>query len=173
MENDMKIDRVLATGLVLLATLGLSSGCGQKEKATKEEPTKLRTDRGDRHKEGHVHGAGPHGGAVADWGGGKYHVEFTVDHDKQEATVYILGRDEKTPAPIKAKDGEILLTINEPASKIPLKASPMKGESEGASSRFVGNHKSLAIVREYEGTISGVVDGTPYTGKFKEEPEKK
>ena len=58
----------------------------------------------------HSHGAGPHGGAVADWGGGAYHVEFTVDHDKKEATVYILGGDEKTPAPIKAERIHLALT---------------------------------------------------------------
>ena len=48
------------------------------------------------------HGAGPHDGTLADWGGGKYHVEFTVDHDKQEATVYLLGSDEKSASPIQA-----------------------------------------------------------------------
>ena len=48
--------------------------------------------------------AGPHDGAVADWGGGKFHVEFTVDHDKQEGTVYILAADEKTPTPIAAQE---------------------------------------------------------------------
>ena len=50
-----------------------------------------------------AHGAGPHGGTLTDWGGGAYHVEFTVDHDKKEATVYIVGSDEKSPSPIKAK----------------------------------------------------------------------
>ena len=32
-----------------------------------------------------------------------YHVEFTVNHDKKEATVYILGANAKTPSPIKAE----------------------------------------------------------------------
>jgi hypothetical protein len=50
-------------------------------------------------------------GAVAHWGGGKYHVEFKPDHDKKEATVWILGSDEKTAVPIKAKDGQILASI--------------------------------------------------------------
>ena len=30
-------------------------------------------------------------------------------------------------------------------------------------------HESLGVVQEYEGTISGVVDETPYSGDFKEE----
>ncbi|MCO8123365.1 hypothetical protein NHH03_16565 [Stieleria sp. TO1_6] len=37
---------------------------------------------------GHGHRAGPHDGTIADWGGGKYHVEFTVDHGKTQATAY-------------------------------------------------------------------------------------
>ena len=51
-----------------------------------------------------------------------------------------------------------------------LKAMPQEGDPEGTASRFVGNHESLGVVQEYEGTITGVVDGTPYSGNFKEEP---
>lgn len=121
---------------------------------------------------GHGHGAGPHEGTLADWGGGKFHVEFTVDHDKQEATVYVLGSDEKTPAPIKATDGELLLTIKEPSFQVELMARPLEGETEGNSSRFVGKDEKLGVVQEFEGTISGEVEGTPYAGDFKEEPHK-
>jgi hypothetical protein len=116
------------------------------------------------------HGAGPHEGTLADWGGGKYHVEFTVDHDKKEAVVYVLGSDEKTPAPVKTPDGKLLLTITEPATQIQLVASPLEGESDGASSRYTGTHETLGIVREFAGSISAEVDGTPYAGDFKEEP---
>lgn len=118
--------------------------------------------------EGHDHGNGPHGGTVADWGGGKYHAEFTVDHDKKEATVYVLGGDAKTPAPIKAE--KITLSINDPAFQADLKAAPLDGEKDGMSSRFVGNHDNLGIVKEYAGTITGDIDGTPYAGDFKELP---
>jgi len=120
----------------------------------------------DHSEEGHAHGAGPHDGTVADWGGGKFHVEFTVDHDKQEATVYILGGDEKTLSPIDAQ--EITLTIKEPSLTTTLQASPQEGDPEGKASRFVGNHDGLGVVREYEGSISGVVEGTPYSGSFVE-----
>ena len=118
----------------------------------------------------HVHGAGPHGGTLTDWGGGAYHVEFTVDHDKQEATVYILGDDEKTAVPIKAST--ILLNINAPKFQVELAASPLEGEAEGTASRFVGKHESLGKVQEFAGSISGEIDGTPYAGDFKEEPHK-
>lgn len=115
-----------------------------------------------------AHGAGPHGGAVADWGGGKFHVEFTVDHDKQEATIYVLGSDEKTTTPIKTD--KVLLSIKEPNFQVELAPAPLDGEKDGVASRFVGKHESLGKVQEFDGTISGEIDGTPYAGDFKEEP---
>lgn len=117
---------------------------------------------------GHDHGTGPHDGTMADWGGGKYHVEFVVDHDQKEATVYILGADEKTPSPIQAE--EIQLSIREPAAQVTLKAAPLDTDPAGSASRFIGSDESLGVVREYSGTITGVIDGTPYSGDFSEQP---
>jgi hypothetical protein len=122
----------------------------------------------DSKNHGHDHSTAPHGGTLTDWGGGKYHVEFTVDHDKKEATVYIIGSDAKSPQPIKASS--VHLVINDPMTEIDLVAKPLEGEPEGTSSRFVGSHETIGIVKEFAGTISGQIDGTPYTGDFKEEP---
>jgi hypothetical protein len=164
--------RILAGGLALFA-LAFAVGCsspvttGPKGSA---KPTKSE-------KEEHSHGEGPHGGAVADWGGGKFHIEFTVDHDKQEGTVFILAGDAKKAAPIKAKDGQISASITGLKDKgtfeVVLKAAPQQGDPEGKSSRFVGKHEKFGVVQEFEGTVIGEDDGTPYTGKFKEEPAKK
>ena len=154
---------------VAIGTLVAVAGCsGSKPESTSGTPAATpSTEHRDDHSHA-GHGAGPHDGTLADWGGGKYHVEFTVDHDKQQATVYILGDDEKTPVPIKAE--EIQLSITDPAMQVTLKAMPQPGDPEGSASRFVGNHASLGVVQEYAGTITGVVDGTPYSGDFKEEP---
>lgn len=144
-------------------------GCGANPETGDNQSNPASEQHADDHShEAHGHGAGPHDGTLADWGGGKYHVEFTVDHDKQEATVYILGGDEKTAVPIQAS--EIQLSIKDPAMQVTLAAAPQDGDPEGSSSRFVGNHEGLGTVQEYEGTISGVVDDTPYAGDFKEEP---
>jgi hypothetical protein len=35
---------------------------------------------------------------------------------------------------------------------------------------YGGTHESLGIVREFAGTISGAVDGTPFAGEFAEQP---
>lgn len=115
----------------------------------------------------HGHGAGPHGGTILEWGGGAYHVEFTVDHDAKSATVYILGGDAKTPAPLKTD--KLTLTINEPAFQLELSAQPLDGEAGEMASRFAGTHDNLGVVREFAGTISGDVDGTPYAVDFAEE----
>jgi hypothetical protein len=157
--------------LTVAAVLVLVVGCGSSgAKKPKGGPP-------SGHEEHGEHGEGPHGGAVGDWGGGKYHFEFTVDHDKKEATVYILGSDEITPAPIKAKDGQLTLSIkglkNKDEYTVVLKAEPQKGDPEGKSSRFVGTNEMLGVVQEFAGTLSGEADGTPYTGDFKEEPPAK
>ena len=149
----------------LLVTLVV--GCGEAEKPGPAKPPVATSTSA---KDAHVHDGhepGPHKGTLADWGGGKYHVEFTVDHDKQEATVYLLGDDEKSAVPIKTST--ILLSIKSPKFQIELAAAPLDGEAEGTASRFVGKHENLGKEQEFAGSISGEVDGTPYVGDFKEE----
>lgn len=152
---------VLFSGVVLV-----HSGCGD-EAADKPADNKQANATPADNEQGHSHGAGPHGGAVADWGGGAYHVEFTVNHDTQEATVYILGSDAKTDTPINAD--KLLLSINDPEFQVDLMPQPQDGDTDGMCSRFVGKHDSLGIVQEFAGTISGTVEGTPYAGDFHEE----
>jgi hypothetical protein len=157
----------LAT-MIAAAAVALSVGCGREPAAPTAgqapPPVKAPEAEGEH---GHSHGSGPHDGTLADWGGGKYHVEFTVDHGKQEATVFILGSDEKSPSPIKAD--KVVLTIVDPSMQVDLLPMPLEGETTGAS-RFVGKHEGLGKVQEYQGTISGEIDGTPFSGDFKEEP---
>jgi hypothetical protein len=155
----------------MVAVLGFSAGCGKKTGPTpKGDSTATKAGTDDKHS----HGTGPHGGTVADWGGGKYHVEFIADHQKQEATVYIFGADEKTAAPIKAKDGQLTASVkgakNKENFQLVLKAAPQPGDPEGQASRFVGKHEKIGVVQEFAGTIVGEVDGTPYTGDFEEKP---
>ena len=168
--------RPLAPRVTVLAAamLGLT-GCGQPAPAPPAGASKHAAGDGHDHDHGHghaagehAHGAGPHGGTLADWGGGKYHVEFTVDHDAKEAVVYVLGVDEKTPVPVRLAEGKLLLTIREPSFQVGLVARPLAGETADAASRYAGTHDSLAVVREFAGTISGEVEGTPFAGDFEE-----
>ena len=169
----MKKTFVSFASLAVTTALTCVVGCDDAEKpAASSSPPVIQQPAGKEDAQKHAaHGAGPHGGAVADWGGGKYHVEFTVNHDTQEATVYVLGDDEKTAAPIKAD--KVLLSIVDPKFEVELAPMPLEGEADGLASRFVGKHESLGKVQEFDGTISGEIDGTPYTGDFKEEPPAK
>ena len=157
--------RVLGSICLCVATVAL--GCS-KEPAPAPAPGPTPPPAAKSESGEHAHGTGPHGGTVTDWGGGAYHLEFTVSHPMKQVTVYVLGGDEKTPAPIKAD--KIHLVITDPATEIDLTAQPLEGEAEGTSSRFVGVHDNIGIVQEYAGTLSGEVDGKPYTGDFKELP---
>lgn len=169
----MKKYRNLLAALTSAAMISLTAGCEEPADTPAKTPAATAAvEHGHEHAEGesehgHGHGAGPHDGTLADWGGGKYHVEFTVDHDKQEATVYVLGSDEKSPAPIKAE--KVSLSIGDPELMAELLPVPLEGETDGLSSCFVGKHEKLGIVQEYAGTISAEIEGTPYTGDFKEE----
>ena len=158
-----------------LAVVGMTflSGCGKPDESapatSSTDTTSEEGDHGDGHgEEGHSHGPGPHDGTLADWGGGAYHVEFTVDHDKQQAVVYVLGSDEQTPEPVKATT--VLLSITDPSFQVDLAADPLEGEVDGTTSRFVGTHENLGVVQDFAGTISAAVDGTPYVAEFNEEP---
>lgn len=158
-ETEMIRFHVMMTALALFAV----TGCTEQ---TETEPA-AGTPPAASTEEGHSHGEGPNGGTVADWGGGKYHVEFTVNHDTQEATVFILDNNAKSPAPLKIE--KLLLSISEPTFQVELLPQPLEGEAEGTSSLFVGKHEKLGVVQEFAGTISGEADGTPYAGDFKEE----
>jgi len=151
--------------LAILSTLGLVlAGCGKSPPpAAPEKSPAAPATTADK---SHSHGEGPHGGTVADWGGGEYHVEFKVDHKTREATVYVLDNNAKKPAAIKAN--KLLLSIAMPSFQVELLPSPLEGETDGMCSRFVGKHEKLGIVQEFSGTISGEADGTPYAGEFKE-----
>lgn len=149
--------------LIGLALLGLT-GCYRVESVNKTP----QHDKGP-HAAGHDHGPGPHGGVLVEWGEEEYHPEFTVNHEKQEATVYILDGTGKKEISIPAKN--INLQLKSPVVQIELVAAPQAGDPAGTASRFVGKHEALGKEMEFEGTISGVIDGKPYSNTFKEEPE--
>ncbi len=163
-------NRILPSLTIALALI--IAGCGDPSGSTSSgnKPSADDHAHGDEHDHDHAdehhHDDAPHGGTIVDWGGGKFHLEFVVDHDRHEATVWVLGDDAKTPAPIAAT--ELRLNVTEPEMEIVLAAEPLDGEPAGSSSRFVGTHDGLATVREFAGTIAGVVDQVPYAADFSE-----
>jgi hypothetical protein len=160
----MKHTKMLTLGL-LVAALAAASGGGCSPASS---PAKQ--DSGAGKKDDHAHGKGPNGGVVFDLG--KHHAEFTVDHDKMECTILVLGDDEKTPTPVAAK--ELTLTTKPTKTKDGKAVSPMtikmlpKDEKDGKASKFVGSDPGLGNVADFEGTLIGEIDGKPSQGEFKE-----
>ena len=81
--------------------------------------------------------------------------------------MYVLRGDAKTPAPVKVE--KLLVSIKSPTFQVELTPVLQPGEPAGTASRFAGKHDSLGKVQEFEGTISGELDGKPYAADFKEE----
>lgn len=163
----MKYAKLLGMGL-MVAAFGVT-GCGDK----KPEPTKAEEKKGGGKADDHApHGAGPNGGVVFDLG--KYHAEFTVDHPKKECTVLFLSGDEKgaTAMPVAAK--EFTLTTKETKTKEGKVVPPMTikllpaDAKDGKASKFVGTDPGIGNVADFEGAVTGEIDGKPSSGEFKE-----
>ena len=168
--TEMTNAKMLGLGLLVLS-LAVAGCTNQNAKSTagKGKDGKAVTKNGAESEE-HPHGQGPNGGVVFDLG--KFHAEFTVDHGKKEATVLILGADEKTPKAVAAKD--LTLTIKETKTKegkavpaMTVKLLP-QGEVGGKASKFVGSDPGIGNVADFEGTVIGEIDGQPSEGEFKE-----
>jgi hypothetical protein len=118
----------------------------------------------------HTHGHGPNGGVVFDLG--KYHGEFTVDHDKRECMIVVLGDDEKTPTAVAT--AELTVATKEAKTEagkvVPPMTIAMKAQeaASGKASKFVGADPGLGNVADFEGTVMGEIDGKPSQGEFKE-----
>ncbi|MBX9681449.1 MAG: hypothetical protein K2X38_22060 [Gemmataceae bacterium] len=176
--------RVLAwttNGLAMLSVAALlgAGGCNKSDSGKGKDaaaPANKAADQGKAPADGAKDGAkkdahvekGPHGGSLAEWGEEKYHAEFTVDHGKKTATVYILDGEAKKATPIAAESITLSLSNVKPPVQVTLKAAPQADDPKGQASRFTGTHDQLAKEMEFEGEISGKVGDTPYAGKFKE-----
>ena len=145
---------VLGLGLIW------ATGCDNKKESAKDDPKK---------EEHEAHGAGPHGGVILEFG--KYHGEFTADHAKKEATVWILGGDAKTPARIKAD--KVRLVVSNTTPKIEIDLLPADKDANGTASVYTGKNDGFGVEMEYKGVVTVVIDGKPQSDDFEEKPEKK
>jgi hypothetical protein len=157
----------MTTKLLPLAALLALAGCEPaKPPAPATTPPAAKSD--PAHEEDdHDHGPGPHGGTVIEFG--KYHGEFCVDHGKKQVTVYILSGNLKRPVAIPAET--LTLSVKQPRLQVELKASPIDSDPKGKASQFVATHEAFGVEQEFEGTVSGVIDGKPYAGDFKEKAD--
>jgi len=149
--------------LTWLLILALATGCsGKKDDKGKTADSAKKSGDDDDHE----HGPGPHKGLVEDFKGGKHHFEFVVDHDKKEVRVYILDGKAKNEVPVKADK----LTLNIKDPKFTLELKPDTVDANGRTSCFVGKDDRFGKKQEFAGSVTVVVDGTPWTGDFEEKP---
>lgn len=171
----MKLAKFSAFGMLVLSLFLVGCGGGSTSSGNTTPPKGEKTEKSDKggkkddEEDHHDHGEGPHGGTIIEFG--KHHAEFTVSHPKKEVTIYILSGNLKKAVPIDAK--ELLLSIKNPNFQIKLTPSPLEGETKGMSSRFVGTDDKFGKEQEFEGTLTGEIDGKQYNGDFKEKPEEK
>jgi hypothetical protein len=110
---------------------------------------------------------GPHKGVLAEWGDEEYHLMVVPDKAAGTVTVYVLDGQAKNPRPIDAK--QLVLTLKtKPAVTVRLAAAPEPGDSEGKSSKFIGQNEVFTKEMKFEGTFSGKAGGKPYSGDFKQ-----
>lgn len=178
----MTYTKFLGLGLMIAALA--ATGCGDKpgttsEKTGSDKGKEVAKDGGKKGGEGHTHGGGddhhgtgPNGGVIFDLG--KYHAEFTVNHDKKECYVLVIaGDDEKAkPLPVAAK--EFTLTTKETKTKegkvvppLTIKLLPQDAK-DGKAAKFVGADPGLGNVADFAGTVGGEIAGKPSSGEFKE-----
>jgi hypothetical protein len=86
--------------------------------------------------------------------------------------VLILGDDAKTPTPVVAMD--LTVTTKETKTEAGKVVPPMtikllpRAASDGKASKYVATDPGLGNVADFEGTVSGEIDGKPAAGDFKE-----
>ena len=108
---------------------------------------------------------GPHGGPLADWDDGAFHLEVVPDRDAGTVTVYVLDRWAKKPKPIEA--GALTLTLKtDPETVVRLEPPSDAENPAGRFSRFTGRHPVLQGKTKLTGNVSGTVGGKAYVGDF-------
>ncbi len=172
----MKCIKTLSSGLLVLALA--VSGCSDSGSTTTSDtgssgatspPADASTATGASDEHG-PHGAGPNGGVIFDLG--KYHAEFTVDHNKQTVMLLVVGNDEKTPVPVAAE--ELTLTTKETktadgtvVASMTIALTP-QDEQDGKATTFAGTDPGIGNVADFDGTVLGLIDGKPSQGEFSE-----
>jgi hypothetical protein len=114
----------------------------------------------------HAHeSGGPHGGAIVELG--EHHAEVVHDDAARTVTVYILDGAATANVPVDAKEAVINITREGLGKQFNLSASPIEGEPEGRSSRFVSSDAELAKELDNESAAAVFVvsiDGQQHRG---------
>jgi hypothetical protein len=99
---------------------------------------------------------------------GNNHFELTYDHETGRFSLYVLGDEESTAAPIAEK--EITLQVRDERTAqfqaAKLMADPQPGESAGESSRFSATRVELANLEDFTAVARVPIDGQSHRVSF-------
>lgn len=113
----------------------------------------------------HHHDHGPNGGHIVELG--DYHGEVVVG-DGRVFTLYLLGADAKTPAPVADASAKLRAQVGAEQKEIPLTAAPLEGETDGKTSRFTAAADALPVeiidVEDLKGDVVLVIAGKETVG---------
>lgn len=167
----------IALAIMLMGGLALFSGCGAKGRMARDAAKPKAPS--PQAKEHEHQGEGPHHGILVEWGEDQYHAEVVFNHADKEVVVYLLdGEAKAAPTLEPAKISNITVNINNvtPPFAIELAYDSKKSNAKGMA--FEGRDDRLAKATTIQGSVSGKVAGTPFTGDFagaghqeKESPE--
>ncbi|MFG0296184.1 MAG: hypothetical protein ACF8PG_09785 [Maioricimonas sp. JB045] len=153
----------LALGVTLIC--GCGGGGEYREFGDEDDVTNTTAD--DHHH--HHHDLGPNGGHLVELGEEEYHAEVAFDATDRVLTVYLLGPDAKTAAPIAAEAVTFALEGGDEAQTITLAASPLETDGENLASRFASEAgavpETVKDAEDLRGSVTVVIDGTSLTGE--------
>ncbi|MSR55376.1 MAG: hypothetical protein EXS09_19140 [Gemmataceae bacterium] len=156
----------LCSTLLAVSVLAGLAGCAREQGKPEVDLATVTTKSVAIESHGHS-SIGPHLGPLAEWGKNEYHAEFTVDQASKQVVVYILDEKAKAaPSINRAKITNVTLSIKNvtPVVFVELKHDSQKSGNLGIA--FVGMSERFAMSGAYVGTISGKIDGKPYSGEF-------
>jgi len=155
----MNCQHFLVSGLLIFALL---AGCSQKpQRTTSSRPTPTQSSEAHHHE----HEA-PHNGTLIVLGEEFAHLEFVLDSEKGELTVYVL--DGEASNPVKLESGSLTLNLTQPKQEA-LVLSPvadkLTGETVESTSKFSANSEVLRGVTTFKGTLQSLtVKGREFSG---------
>ena len=143
-----------AMPLLLLAV----GGCGDKPAAPAKGAATPAADV-------HAHPEAPHGGELLELGEEEAHLELVHDSKAGSVTVYVLGKDGKTP--ISVAPPTIVVATKEGPKEITLTA--VNPKADGTADTFKGSHASL-MVEPLDGRIRVTIAGKAFQSPLEAAP---
>jgi hypothetical protein len=112
----------------------------------------------------HSHPPPPHGGELLGLGNDEYHLELMHDHDGGNVTVWVLGKDVKTPIAVEAP------VINLEKGPVQFALTPVNPRPDGTADTWKGSHEGLRTdpwlgrirVKIGEKTYQSPLEGEPH-----------